>query len=123
MLTQDKERVRVGVAGASWIRVNADYQAVVRRGPINTSMNVWARGHAALEDITTSQLELISTAFRILAGYPAETGQHRYLIDQCIKNLNGEGKYPIDTTLAKETVRLLELAFSKLQTSQTDSMA
>src|SRR5208337_2216205 len=99
-----------------WIHVNADYQAVVRRGPINTSMNVWARGRAALEDITARQLALMSTAFRVLTGYPAETGQHRYLIDQCIKDLKGEGKYPIDTTLAKEAVRLLELAFSKIET-------
>jgi len=99
-----------------WIQVNADYQAVIRRGAINTSMNVWARGRSALEDISSRQLALIETTIRVLNGYPAETGQHRYLIDQCIKDLKGEGKYPIDTTLAKEAVRVLELAFSKLQT-------
>jgi predicted dehydrogenase len=99
-----------------WIQVNADYQAAVCRGAIDTSMNVWARGREALKDISTRQLALIATAFRVLGGYPAETGQHRYLIDQCIRDLKGEGKYPIDTNLAKEAVRVLELAFSKLQT-------
>ena len=96
-----------------WIHVNADYQAVVRRGPLDSSMNVWARGRAALNDIYSRELALLSTTMRVLTGYPAETGQHRYLIDQCIKDLRGEGKYPIDTRLAREAVRLLELTFSQ----------
>jgi predicted dehydrogenase len=98
-----------------YIHVNADYQAVVRRGPIDTSMNVWARGRAALGDIFSRTSALLSTSLLVLSGYPAETGQHRYLIAECIKDLRGETTYPIDTRLAREAVRLLELAFSKLQ--------
>jgi hypothetical protein len=96
------------------VHVNADYQAVVRRGSLDSSMNVWARGQAALGDILSRVRALLSTSFNVLAGrYAAETVGHRYLIEQSIKDLRGEGKYPIDTRLAREAVHLLELAFAK----------
>jgi predicted dehydrogenase len=101
------------------IHVNADYQAVVRRGPLDSSMNVWARGRAALGDILSRVSALTSTSVNVLVGrYSAETVGHRYLIEQSIRDLRGEGEYPIETRLAREAVRLLELALGKPLTTE-----
>ena len=96
------------------LQVNADYQAVVRRGSLNSSLNTWGRGKAAVGDISSRCLALVSTSFGVLTGrYYAETVGHRYLIAQAIKDLRGEARYPIETKNAREAVRLLELAFGE----------
>jgi predicted dehydrogenase len=102
------------------LQVNADYQAVVRRGSLNSSLNTWRRGRAAVGDIYSRCLALVSTSIGVLTGmYSAETVGHRYLIAQAIKDLKGEAHYPIQTKNAREAVRLLELAFGKNATSST----
>jgi hypothetical protein len=100
-----------GTSGA--IHVDADYQAVVRYGSIDSSMNTWARGLGAIRDISSRVSALGWTSLNVLLGrYAAETMGHRYLIRQSVKALRGESSYPIDTKLAREAVHLLELAFS-----------
>jgi predicted dehydrogenase len=104
------------------LQVNADYQAVVRRGSLNSSMNTWGRGRAAVNDIYSRCIALLSTSLRVLTGrYSAETVGHCYLIAQAIKDMKGEGHYPIQTRDAREAVRLLELVFGGRSISARNS--
>lgn len=99
-----------GTGGA--IHVNGDYQAVVRRGPIDSSMNAWARGLTGAKDIMARTTALAWTSANVLARrYAPETQGHRYLIQRSLRSLLGKGTYPIDTSLAREAVKVLEGAF------------
>ena len=103
-----------GTTGA--IHVNADYQAVVHHGSIDSSMNTWARGMSALGDISSRISALTWTGANVIIGrYAPETMGHQYLIQQSLRTLRGESCYPIDTKLARDAVHLLELAFSNRQ--------
>jgi predicted dehydrogenase len=102
----------LGTEGA--IHVNCDYQAVIRYGPIDSSMNAWARGAAGVKDIVARTAALALTSANVLTGrYSLEITGHRYLIRRSLRSLLGQDTYPIDTSLAREAVRLLELAFAQ----------
>jgi predicted dehydrogenase len=102
----------IGTEGA--IHVNCDYQAVVRYGPLDGSMNAWARGAAGVRDIVARTTALAWTSANVFAGrYALEIMGHRYLIQRSLRSLLGQGTYPIDTSLAREAVRLLEMAFAQ----------
>jgi predicted dehydrogenase len=104
----------LGTEGA--IHVDGNSQAVVRYGPIDSSMNAWARGMSALRDIVSRATALAVTAASVLAGrYQLEIQGHRYLIQQCLKALRGEGRYPVDLRTAREAVRLLEMVFERVE--------
>ena len=107
---------------AGWLHVNADYQAIVFRGSLDSSMNVWGRGKAALGDIYARGAALLSTSLRVLLGeYSAETFGHRYLLGKAISELKGSAEYPIKTRNAREAVRLMELVFGKNATNDAVS--
>jgi len=98
------------------LHVDADYQAVIYRGPLDSKMNTRTRGVLALKDITTRITALAWTSANVLAGkYQPETTGHRYLIQKSLQAIKKEGQYPIDTHLARESVHLLELAFQDLE--------
>lgn len=104
----------VGTQGA--LHVNGDYQAVVHHGAIDTSMNAWGRGAAGAKDIVARAAALAWTSANVLTGrYALEIMGHRYLIEKSLRSLLGRGTYPIDTGLAREAVRLLELAFGEIR--------
>jgi predicted dehydrogenase len=103
----------LGTEGA--LHVDGNSQAVVRYGPLDSSMNAWARGMAAARDISTRATALAGTAAGVLSGqYQVETYGHRYLIQRCLRALRGQQEYPVDVGKARETVRLLELAFAEV---------
>jgi len=105
------------------LHVDADYQAVIHRGPLDSKMNTTTRGVLAVKDITTRITSLAWTSVNVLTGkYQPETTGHRYLIQKSLQAIKKEAQYPIDTNLAREAVHLLELAFRDLEDNDVSKM-
>ncbi len=104
----------VGTQGA--IHVSGDYQAVVHYRPTSSEMSAWARGLVGVRDILARTSALARTSGNVLIRrYTPVTQGHRYLIQRCLWALQGKGNYPIDTSQAREAVRLLEMAFQQIE--------
>jgi len=105
------------------LHVDADYQAVIYRGPLDSKMNTTTRGVLALKDIFTRITSLAWTSVNVMTGkYQPETTGHRYLIQESLQAIKNEAQYPIDTNLARESVHLLELAFKDLENNGASKM-
>jgi predicted dehydrogenase len=102
----------VGTEGL--IHISGTYQAVVYYPATTTEASAFQRGIVGIKDILSRGRALTDSAVGVLIGkYSTYTLGHRYLIQQCIADLQGRGKYPIDTILARESINLLEMSFDK----------
>ena len=100
------------------ISVSGDYQAVVLRRQISTEAGALTRGMFGVKDILARSSALASTSLGVLLGkYAPYIQGHRHLIQQCVADLQGKGTYPIDTSLARESVRLTEMVFNQISHS------
>jgi len=106
----------IGTQGA--ISMSGDYQAVVLRRLIPAEAGALTRGIIGVKDILSRSSALASTSLGVLLGkYAPYIQGHRHLIQQCIADLQGKGTYPIDTSLVRESVRLMEMAFNQISRS------
>jgi hypothetical protein len=98
------------------LHVNGDYQAVVHYRPIDSSQNAFARGLAGARDILGRTVGLAKTTVNVLARrYEVENHGHRYLMERSVLSLLGRGTYPLSPEMAREAVRLLELALQQVE--------
>jgi predicted dehydrogenase len=94
------------------ITTDGDYQTVVLHHAVGHRMSAFSRGVLGVNDIVSRTSALTKTTANVLAGnYRPLTYGHGYLIENCLRALQGEGEYPISTYNARESVHLLELAF------------
>lgn len=104
----------IGMKGQ--INVDGDYQTVVLHRAVGHRMSAFSRGALGVNDIISRLSALTKTSANVLIGnYRPLTYGHGYLIENCVRALQGEGEYPITTYNARESVHLLELAFEQVE--------
>ncbi len=104
----------LGTQGA--LHVDGNSQAVVRCGPVSSSLDIWARGWLATSDVLSRVMGLARTTVGVLLGeYTPEIYGHRFLIGRAVRALSGTENYPVDLIRAREAVHLLEMAFAQIR--------
>jgi predicted dehydrogenase len=110
--------MRVDIVGTGGIlSVDGIFNTIVHYGPEARLGNPWALGFTFYKGILSQALGLTKTAATVLVNrylLRTEPNAHSYLIPKAIRALQGRDEYPVKLEDARESVRLLELAFTSL---------
>lgn len=75
-----------------------------------------ARGRHVLSDMFQRSCCIVSAAAKVAAGQWRATGRfigHKYLFQESLKEITGQGVYPVSLEKVREAVRILEIAFKQ----------
>jgi predicted dehydrogenase len=104
----------------SWVFMDCESQVLVKYSPPPTlSRALFHRGQRALSDIFQRTRCLAGASLNVIAGrYKPVIEGHKYLFGEAVKALNHQGPYPIDLGTVQKEVKILEDAFSQLNSPE-----
>lgn len=95
-----------------WVSIDADAQTLVKYKPIPCGQQaIFKRGGRALSEIFQRVACLATVTTEVITGRYKPSEGHRFLFNQAVKALRGEGVYPVELEKLREAVRVLEIAF------------
>ncbi len=84
---------------------------------IEYSKKVHLRGLWALTEIFQKIYSLTEVGIKTIIGsYNVLSEGHKFLFQECFKDLEGKSKYPIDINKCREVVRLMESVYKSIKT-------
>ena len=114
-LNSPTRKLMVDLIGSKlWVSIDADAQTLVKYKPIPCGQHaIFKRGQRSLSEIFQRVGCLASVTADVATGRYRPSEGHRYLLDQAVKALRGEGAYPVKPEHLREGVKILEAAFSQ----------
>jgi len=104
-------RTTIDIIGTKlWVCIDGEAQIIIKYPPAN---NFRERAARVVYDMSQRIGCIIPAAMNVALGRYRQTLGQEYLFKESIKEIRGEGVYPITLEKVREAVRILEIAFKQ----------
>ena len=113
-LNSPTQKLMVDLIGSKlWVSIDVYNYILVKYMPIPSGRAIFRRGQRSLSEIFQRLGCLTAVSADVIAGRCKVSEGHRYLFNQVVKVINGQGVYPVKLETVREEVKVLEAAFSR----------